>query len=83
MIGETTKVSFFDRPNVEKGVIQVGQGIPFLHWGDQKKILLWSHLSFNYSLLLTIETPSCFESFGALALRASVGLKSQDWGLEQ
>ena len=29
MIGETTKVSFFDRPNVEKGVIQVGQGIPF------------------------------------------------------
>jgi 3-oxoacyl-[acyl-carrier-protein] synthase III len=29
MIGENTKVSFFDRPNVEKGVIQVGQGIPF------------------------------------------------------
>jgi 3-oxoacyl-[acyl-carrier-protein] synthase III len=29
MIGETTKVSFFDRPNVEKDVIQVGQGIPF------------------------------------------------------
>jgi 3-oxoacyl-[acyl-carrier-protein] synthase III len=29
MIGETTKVSFFDRPNVEKGVIQVGEGIPF------------------------------------------------------
>jgi 3-oxoacyl-[acyl-carrier-protein] synthase III len=29
MIGETTKVSFFERPNVEKGVIQVGQGIPF------------------------------------------------------
>jgi 3-oxoacyl-[acyl-carrier-protein] synthase III len=29
MIGETTKVSFFDRPNVEKGVLPVGQGIPF------------------------------------------------------
>jgi 3-oxoacyl-[acyl-carrier-protein] synthase III len=29
MIGENTKVSFFDRPNVERGVIQVGQGIPF------------------------------------------------------
>jgi 3-oxoacyl-[acyl-carrier-protein] synthase III len=29
MIGETTIVSFFERPNVEKGVIQVGQGIPF------------------------------------------------------
>jgi 3-oxoacyl-[acyl-carrier-protein] synthase III len=29
MIGETTKVSFFERPNVEKGVIQVGKGIPF------------------------------------------------------
>ena len=29
MIGETTKVSFFDRSNVEKGMIQVGQGIPF------------------------------------------------------
>ena len=29
MIGETTKVSFFERPNVEKGVIQVGRGIPF------------------------------------------------------
>ena len=29
MIGETTKVSFFDRPNVEMDVIQVGQGIPF------------------------------------------------------
>jgi 3-oxoacyl-[acyl-carrier-protein] synthase III len=29
MIGETTNVSFFDRPNVEKGVIQVAQGIPF------------------------------------------------------
>src|SRR5919109_1677432 len=29
MIGENTKVSFFDRPNVEKGTIAVGQGIPF------------------------------------------------------
>jgi 3-oxoacyl-[acyl-carrier-protein] synthase III len=29
MLGETTKVSFFDRPNVEKGTIQVGRGIPF------------------------------------------------------
>ena len=29
MTGENTKVSFFDRPNVEKGVINVGQGIPF------------------------------------------------------
>jgi 3-oxoacyl-[acyl-carrier-protein] synthase III len=29
MLGETTKVSFFDRPNVEKGTIQVGEGIPF------------------------------------------------------
>jgi 3-oxoacyl-[acyl-carrier-protein] synthase III len=29
MIGENTKVSFFERPNVEKGVIRVGQGIPF------------------------------------------------------
>jgi 3-oxoacyl-[acyl-carrier-protein] synthase III len=29
MIGENTKVSFFERPNVEKGMIQVGQGIPF------------------------------------------------------
>ena len=26
---ENTKVSFFDRPNVEKGVINVGEGIPF------------------------------------------------------
>ena len=29
MIGETTNVSFFERPNVETGVIPVGQGIPF------------------------------------------------------
>ena len=29
MIGETTSVSFFERPNVEKGVIPIGQGIPF------------------------------------------------------
>ncbi|MGZ9226380.1 MAG: 3-oxoacyl-[acyl-carrier-protein] synthase III C-terminal domain-containing protein [Anaerolineales bacterium] len=29
MIGETTNVSFFERPNVEKGVIEVGQGVPF------------------------------------------------------
>jgi 3-oxoacyl-[acyl-carrier-protein] synthase III len=29
MIGETTKVSFFDRPNVQNGVIPVGQGVPF------------------------------------------------------
>ena len=29
MIGETTKVSFFNRPNVEMGVIPVRQGIPF------------------------------------------------------
>ncbi|HSB00363.1 MAG TPA: 3-oxoacyl-[acyl-carrier-protein] synthase III C-terminal domain-containing protein [Anaerolineales bacterium] len=29
MIGENTVVSFFDRPNVERGVINVGQGIPF------------------------------------------------------
>ena len=29
MIGENTKVSFFDRPNVEKGTIAVGEGIPF------------------------------------------------------
>jgi len=29
MIAENTKVSFFDRPNVEKGMIQVGHGIPF------------------------------------------------------
>lgn len=29
MIGENTKISFFDRPNVEKGMVQVGQGIPF------------------------------------------------------
>ncbi|HEY3474909.1 MAG TPA: hypothetical protein VGK56_09885, partial [Anaerolineales bacterium] len=29
MTAETTKVSFFDRPNVEKGMIDVGQGIPF------------------------------------------------------
>lgn len=29
MTGENTKTSFFDRPNVEKGTIQVGQGIPF------------------------------------------------------
>src|SRR5512138_179237 len=29
MIGENTKVSFFDRPNVEKEVIQVAEGIPF------------------------------------------------------
>jgi hypothetical protein len=26
---ENTKVSFFDRPNVEKGIIDVAQGIPF------------------------------------------------------
>ena len=26
---ETKSVSFFDRPGVEKGVIQVGRGIPF------------------------------------------------------
>ena len=29
MLGENTKVSFFERPNVEMGMIQVGQGIPF------------------------------------------------------
>ena len=29
MISEETKVSFFDRPNVEMGTISVGQGIPF------------------------------------------------------
>ena len=29
MTGENTVVSFFDRPNVERGVINVGQGIPF------------------------------------------------------
>jgi 3-oxoacyl-[acyl-carrier-protein] synthase III len=29
MTGENIKTSFFDRPNVEKGVINVGQGIPF------------------------------------------------------
>ena len=29
MTGENTIVSFFDRPNVERGVINVGQGIPF------------------------------------------------------
>jgi 3-oxoacyl-[acyl-carrier-protein] synthase III len=29
MIGENTKVSFFDRPNVEKEIIQVAEGIPF------------------------------------------------------
>src|SRR5690349_14990057 len=29
MIDENIKVSFFDRPNIEKGVINVGQGIPF------------------------------------------------------
>src|SRR5215216_3661110 len=29
MIGENTSVSFFDRPNIEKGIIHVGQGIPF------------------------------------------------------
>jgi len=29
MITDTTKLSFFDRPAVEKGTIQVGDGIPF------------------------------------------------------
>jgi 3-oxoacyl-[acyl-carrier-protein] synthase III len=29
MTSENAKVSFFDRPNVEKGIINVGQGIPF------------------------------------------------------
>ena len=29
MIGENTSVSFFDRPNVEKEIINIGQGIPF------------------------------------------------------
>src|SRR5512139_2065676 len=29
MIGENTQVSFFERPNVEKGMIDIGQGIPF------------------------------------------------------
>lgn len=29
MIDENIKVSFFDRPNIEKGVINVGTGIPF------------------------------------------------------
>ena len=29
MTVENTTVSFFDRPNVEKGIINVGQGIPF------------------------------------------------------
>jgi 3-oxoacyl-[acyl-carrier-protein] synthase III len=29
MTGENTTVSFFDRPNVEKGTINIGQGIPF------------------------------------------------------
>jgi 3-oxoacyl-[acyl-carrier-protein] synthase III len=29
MISENTSVSFFDRPNVEKGIIDIGQRIPF------------------------------------------------------
>ena len=29
MTVENTKVSFFDRPNIEKGMIDVGQEIPF------------------------------------------------------
>jgi 3-oxoacyl-[acyl-carrier-protein] synthase III len=29
MTSENTKVSFFERPNVEKGMIDIGQGIPF------------------------------------------------------
>jgi 3-oxoacyl-[acyl-carrier-protein] synthase III len=29
MLSENTKASFFDRPNVEKEIIQVGEGIPF------------------------------------------------------
>ena len=29
MTGENKEVSFFDRPNVERGVINVGPGIPF------------------------------------------------------
>jgi 3-oxoacyl-[acyl-carrier-protein] synthase III len=29
MTDENTKVSFFDRPNIEKGIINVGIGIPF------------------------------------------------------
>ena len=29
MIGEKAKVSFFERPNVEMGVVEVGQSIPF------------------------------------------------------
>ncbi|MGE5642567.1 MAG: 3-oxoacyl-[acyl-carrier-protein] synthase III C-terminal domain-containing protein [Byssovorax cruenta] len=29
MTVENTKVSFFDRPNIEKGIINVGRGIPF------------------------------------------------------
>lgn len=29
MLGENTKVSFFSRPNVELGTIEVGQGIPY------------------------------------------------------
>ena len=29
MIGENTNVSFFDRPNVEKDIIDVAEGIPF------------------------------------------------------
>src|SRR5512138_1070480 len=29
MTGENTKISFFDRPNVERGIINIGQGIPF------------------------------------------------------
>src|ERR1044071_7421368 len=29
MTGENTKTSFFDRPNIEKGIINVGIGIPF------------------------------------------------------
>jgi 3-oxoacyl-[acyl-carrier-protein] synthase III len=29
MTVETTKVSFFDRPNIEKGMIDIAQGIPF------------------------------------------------------
>ena len=29
MIEDKKKVSFFDRPNVEKGIIEVAMGIPF------------------------------------------------------
>jgi 3-oxoacyl-[acyl-carrier-protein] synthase III len=29
MLGENTRVSFFNRPNVETGLIQVGEGVPF------------------------------------------------------